>query len=65
MTWWAALLALASLARYEPAAWRAALDVDRSSVAVLLEQVLDVAHEQLPELLLAALTTPTNAAQPV
>jgi hypothetical protein len=65
MTWWAALLALSSLARYEPAAWRAALDVDGSSVAVLLEQVLDLAHEQLPELLLAALATPTNTAQPV
>lgn len=65
MTWWAALLALSSLARYEPAAWRAALDVDGSSVAVLLEHVLDVGQERLPELLLAALTTPTsNAAEP-
>lgn len=60
MTWWAALLVLSSLARYEPAAWRAALDVDGSSVAVLLEHVLDVAQERLPELLLAALVTPTS-----
>lgn len=66
MTWWAALLALSSLARYEPAAWRAALDVDDSSVAVLLEHVLDVAQVRLPELLLAALTTPiSSAAEPV
>jgi len=65
MTWWAALLALSSLTRYEPGAWRAALDVDGSSVAVLLEHVLDVAQERLPELLLAALVTPTsNSAEP-
>jgi hypothetical protein len=62
MTWWAALLALSSLARYEPAAWRAALDVDSSSIAVLLEHVLEVAQERLPELLLAALAIPKSEA---
>jgi hypothetical protein len=60
MTWWAALFALSSLARYQPAAWQAALDVDSSSVAVLLEDALDRAQDRLPELLLAALTTRTT-----
>jgi hypothetical protein len=62
MTWWAVLLALSSLARYEPARWQAALDVDRSGVAATLEEILDVAQERVPELLFDALITETQAA---
>lgn len=56
MTWWAVLLLLSSLARYEPAHWQKALDVDAPGVAVLLEEVLDIAQERIPELLYDALT---------
>lgn len=48
MLWWALLLGLSSLARYEPAAWAAAIDLDSSELAVGLERVLDVAAERVP-----------------
>lgn len=56
MTWWAILLGLSSLARYEPARWQKALDVDHSSAAAALEEVLDVAQDRIPSLLYEALT---------
>ena len=55
MTWWAALLALSSLARYEPSHWRAAIDVDASRDGVALQEILDVALQRVPELLYEAL----------
>ena len=63
MTWWAILLLLSSLARYEPARWQAALDVDQRDAAVLLEEVLDLAQERVPELVLEALTDDLLLAQ--
>jgi hypothetical protein len=51
-TWWLLLLGLASLARYHPALWTAALDVDRSSLAVGLQRVLDQFQESLPHYVL-------------
>jgi hypothetical protein len=42
-------------ARYQPAQWREALDVDQSHVAVPLEHALDVALTALPELIFQAL----------
>ncbi|GIG93310.1 YaaC family protein [Plantactinospora endophytica] len=48
MLWWALLLGLSSLARYEPASWTSAIDLDTSPAAVSLERVLDVATERLP-----------------
>jgi hypothetical protein len=59
MTWWAVLLALSSLARYEPARWQRALDIDQSSVAATLEEILNVAQERVPSLLYEALTDET------
>jgi hypothetical protein len=56
MTWWAVLLGLSSLARYEPARWQKALDIDQSTAAAALEEVLDVAQERVPSLLYEALT---------
>jgi hypothetical protein len=53
--WWALLLGLSSLARYHPARWRQALDVDRDPVAVGLERVLDIAQDVLPHYVLAGL----------
>ncbi|MGA8744587.1 MAG: hypothetical protein WB507_01835 [Solirubrobacterales bacterium] len=58
MTWWAVLLALSSLSRYEPARWQRALDVDQPGIAATLEEILDVAQERVPELLYGALTEP-------
>jgi hypothetical protein len=55
MLWWALLLGLSSLARYHPAVWTAAIDLDSSTLAVRLEQVLDVAAERVPVRILAAL----------
>jgi hypothetical protein len=48
MLWWALLLGLSSLARYHPAEWVAALDLNSSMLAYRLEQVLDVAMERVP-----------------
>jgi hypothetical protein len=56
MTWWASLFALSALARYEPARWRAALDVESSALGVVLEDVLDVAQARVPTLLYEAIT---------
>jgi hypothetical protein len=56
ITWWGVLLALSSLARYEPVAWRLALDVDSSPFAWALEQCLRLAERRIPELVLQAVT---------
>jgi hypothetical protein len=61
MTWWAVLLALSSLARYEPARWQRGLDVDRPGSAALLEELLDTAQARVPELLHEALLTPPRS----
>lgn len=58
MSWWATLLALSSLARYEPAHWRAAIDVDTSVDGVTLQETLDIGIERMPELLYEALIEP-------
>jgi len=55
MLWWALLLGLSSLARYHPAIWTRAVDVDISTLAVPLQQVLDVAAQKVPQRVLAAL----------
>jgi hypothetical protein len=56
MTWWALLLGLSSLARYEPAKWTAALDRDSSTLAVPIENALEMAQEIMPRLVLHAIT---------
>lgn len=55
MLWWALLLGLSSLARYEPGMWTAAIDLDNSELAVSLERVLDLAAERVPKRILDAL----------
>ncbi len=55
MSWWAVLLGLSSLARYEPASWRAGLDSDSSPISSLLEETLDHAQERVPQLIRWAL----------
>lgn len=56
MLWWALLLGLSSLARYEPAAWTGAIDLDASPLAVSLERVLDLAAGRVPFRVHQALT---------
>jgi hypothetical protein len=60
LSWWALLFGLSMLARYEPAGWATVLDVESSQLAVPLEQLLDVALERVPELIIDALTTELN-----
>jgi hypothetical protein len=55
MMWWALLFGLSMLARYHPDAWVKALDVNRSELAVPLEDSLDMAQSAVPHLVLEAL----------
>ncbi|MFI9010141.1 YaaC family protein [Actinosynnema sp. NPDC053489] len=48
--WWAVLYHLSMVARYTPNAWTADLDVDNSSLAVGLEQLLELAFEEVPQI---------------
>jgi hypothetical protein len=54
LLWWVLLFGLSLVARYEPAAWRAALDVE-TPLAVRLEDLLDEALEAVPHWILWAL----------
>ena len=54
MTWWAVLHALSMLARYYPTAWTAALSIDQSTRAALLERTLALALDALPHLVFEA-----------
>jgi hypothetical protein len=46
--WWLLLIGLSSLARYHPGVWTAALDLDRSPLAVGLQRALDRFQLSLP-----------------
>jgi hypothetical protein len=52
MLWWLLLIALSSVARYEPGLWVKVLDVDSSPVAVAIETAIDMAKQLLPRLVL-------------
>jgi hypothetical protein len=54
LLWWVLLHGLSLLARYEPAAWRSALDLDQSPVADPLIDLLDSALQIVPDLLYEA-----------
>ena len=54
LLWWGLLLGLSNFARYEPAAWTAAIDPSTSPLAVALERVMDIAQEQIPKRVLTA-----------
>lgn len=51
MSWWALLQGLSVAARYAPSEWVAALDPDRSPIATLLEETLEVAEHRVPQLI--------------
>ncbi|MGI5523047.1 YaaC family protein [Micromonospora sp. CA-259024] len=52
LAWWATLLALSSLARYEPANWVKMIDINSSPHATAVEHLLDDAVVRIPEMLL-------------
>lgn len=54
---WAALLALSSLARYEPATWSKMIDIDRSAEANAIEHLLEEAIQSVPVTVLHLLNT--------
>jgi hypothetical protein len=56
LAWWAVLLALSSLARYEPANWAKIIDVNKTSYATAIEYILDDAIVRIPEMLLNMLS---------
>jgi hypothetical protein len=56
LLWWVLLFGLSLLTRYEPAAWRAALDFDHSLLADPLAELLDQALDVVPDLLFLAAT---------
>jgi hypothetical protein len=55
VAWWMLLFGLSMLARYEPAGWATALDLDRSLVAAALRELLDRALGAVPEVVFSAL----------
>ncbi|MEV6600076.1 YaaC family protein [Actinoplanes sp. NPDC051346] len=61
---WATLLALSSLARYEPAPWSRMIDIDRSAEANALEHLLDKAAESISRSVLNVLTLSTAEGRP-
>lgn len=54
---WAVLLALSSLARYEPATWSKMIDIDRSAEANAIEHLLEEAIASVPAAVLHLLIT--------
>jgi hypothetical protein len=56
LAWWAVLLALSSLARYEPANWAKMIDVNSSPHATAVEHLLHSAVDQIPQILLSMLS---------
>jgi hypothetical protein len=55
MLWWVLLFGLSIFARYYPALWLSALDVQHSKEAVPLESILERALELLPALVYEAI----------
>lgn len=54
MLWWGLMIGLSSLARYYPATWTDAINLDASELAVGLERVLDTAERKIPVRILEA-----------
>ena len=66
MTWWAVLYAFSMLSRYYPREWAAALNIDKSEAAALLEYCLELALDVVPHLVMDALDgKPTLLGRPI
>lgn len=55
MLWWILLFGLSIIARYDPAGWAAALDVQNATEAVPLETLLEQGMDKLPTLVFNAI----------
>jgi hypothetical protein len=55
MSWWALLFGLSMVARYEPGAWVRTLDLDRPGRAAQLTELMNIALDAVPALVLEAL----------
>jgi hypothetical protein len=55
LAWWAVLLALSTLARYEPATWSQMININSSGVASSVEHLLDQALKKIPAMVAAGL----------
>jgi hypothetical protein len=62
ITWWISLYAFSMFARYHPVAWTAALDLDSSPIAAVLERTLSLALEAVPHLIFEAVLSPGRPA---
>jgi hypothetical protein len=60
MTTWALLLALSSVARYQPVMWSQALDLDSSAIAIPLRYTISRLQMTIPRLVLHALSESWN-----
>ncbi len=60
LAWHAILFGLSMLTRYSPARWTRMIDVDHSRHATLIEYVLDVALDAVPDLIDEAIETVTH-----
>ena len=58
MVWWAVLMSLSTMVRYEPAGWAQMTDVDVSRYAVSLERLMHHALDDVPRHILQALVEP-------
>jgi hypothetical protein len=66
MTWWAMLYTFSVLSRYHPREWAAALNIDKSETAALLEYCLELALDVVPQFVLDALDgKPTLLSRPL
>jgi len=57
LAWHAVLFGLSMLTRYEPARWTRMIDVDHSPQATVIEYVLDLALDAVPDLVDEAIRT--------
>ncbi len=64
MLWWAILFSLSMLTRYEPDAWKRAIDVNSVSTAVVVEALLDVALDAVPDIIERVLSEVSRANMP-
>jgi hypothetical protein len=61
LSWWTLLFGLSMLARYEPAVWTNALNLDSSDLAAPLNALLERGLARVPDLVLAALDAAPEA----
>lgn len=64
LAWWSMLYTLSMVARYRPVLWTRAVDVDRSTRAVWLEQLLEKSLDAVPHQILITLSRDPVTSEP-